>query len=90
MNLSDAQGRLARWRLRLAEFDFKVEYNPGSAQHAADALSRLPGNSHRNVRVAVRAPMSGSNGSTHSGTYIYRPLWDSDQLGLLVQRLPSG
>jgi hypothetical protein len=42
MNLSDAQGRLARWRLRLAEFDFKVEYNPGSAHHTADALSRLP------------------------------------------------
>jgi hypothetical protein len=42
MNLSDAQGRLARWRLRLAEFDFKVEYNPGSAHHAADALSRMP------------------------------------------------
>ena len=42
MNLSDAQGRLARWRLRLAEFDFKVEYHPGSAHHAADALSRLP------------------------------------------------
>jgi transposase InsO family protein len=42
MNLSDAQGRLARWRLRLAEFDFKVEYNPGASHHAADALSRLP------------------------------------------------
>ena len=42
MNLPDAQGRLARWRLRLAEFDFKVEYHPGSAHHAADALSRLP------------------------------------------------
>jgi hypothetical protein len=42
MNLSDAQGRLARWRLCLAEFYFKVEYNPGSAHHAADALSRLP------------------------------------------------
>jgi hypothetical protein len=42
MNLSDAQGRLARWRLRLSEFTFKVEYHPGAAHHAADALSRLP------------------------------------------------
>jgi RNase H-like domain found in reverse transcriptase len=25
MNLSNAQGRLSRWRLRLAEIDFKVE-----------------------------------------------------------------
>jgi hypothetical protein len=42
MNLSDAQGRLARWRLRFAEFTFKVEYNPGVAHHAADAMSPLP------------------------------------------------
>jgi hypothetical protein len=42
MNLSDAQGRLARWRLRLAEFTFKVEYHPGVAHRAADAMSRLP------------------------------------------------
>jgi hypothetical protein len=42
MNLSDAQGRLARWRLRLAEFTFKVEYHPCVAHHAADAMSRLP------------------------------------------------
>jgi hypothetical protein len=42
MNLSDAQGRLERWRLRLSEFTFKVEYHPGAAHHAADALSRLP------------------------------------------------
>jgi RNase H-like domain found in reverse transcriptase len=42
MNLSDAQGRLARWRLRLSEFTFKVEYHPGAAHHTADALSRLP------------------------------------------------
>jgi hypothetical protein len=41
MNLSDSQGRLARWRLRLAEFTFKVEYHPGIAHHAADAMSRL-------------------------------------------------
>jgi hypothetical protein len=42
MNLSDAQGRLARWRLRLAEFTFKMEYHPGIAHHAADVMSRLP------------------------------------------------
>jgi hypothetical protein len=42
MNMSGAQGLLSRLRLRLAEFDFKVEDHPGSAHHAADALSRLP------------------------------------------------
>jgi hypothetical protein len=42
MKLSDAQGRLARWRLHLAEFTFKVEYHPGIAHHAADAMSRIP------------------------------------------------
>jgi RNase H-like domain found in reverse transcriptase/Reverse transcriptase (RNA-dependent DNA polymerase)/Integrase zinc binding domain/Integrase core domain/Chromo (CHRromatin Organisation MOdifier) domain/Retroviral aspartyl protease len=41
LNLSDAQGRLARWRLRLAEFDFTVEYRPGATNHAADVMSRL-------------------------------------------------
>jgi hypothetical protein len=41
MNLPDAQGRLARWRLCLAEFEFQVEYRPGSSNHAADTMSRL-------------------------------------------------
>jgi hypothetical protein len=41
LNLSDAQGRLARWRLRLLEFDFEVQYSPGKQHHAADTLSRL-------------------------------------------------
>jgi hypothetical protein len=41
LNLSDAQGRLARWRLRLFQFDFEVQYSPGKQHHAADTLSRL-------------------------------------------------
>jgi RNase H-like domain found in reverse transcriptase/Reverse transcriptase (RNA-dependent DNA polymerase) len=41
MNLAEAQGRLARWRLRLSEFSFTVEYSPGSTHHAADMMSRL-------------------------------------------------
>jgi hypothetical protein len=42
MNLTDAQGRLARWRLRLSEFRFKVEYHPRVSHKAADAMSSLP------------------------------------------------
>ena len=41
LSLADAQGRLARWRLRLLEFDFEVQYSPGKAHYAADTLSRL-------------------------------------------------
>ena len=41
LNLADAQGRLARWRLRLLEFDFEVQYSPGASHHAADTVSRL-------------------------------------------------
>lgn len=42
MSLTDASGRLARWRLRLLEFDFTVKYRKGAANAIADAISRLP------------------------------------------------
>jgi hypothetical protein len=42
MNISDKQGRLARRRLRLAKFTFKMEYHPGVAYQAADAISCIP------------------------------------------------
>jgi hypothetical protein len=42
LNLADAQGWLARWRLLLLEFDFEVQYSPGEAHHGADTMSRLP------------------------------------------------
>jgi RNase H-like domain found in reverse transcriptase len=41
LNLFDAQGRLARWRLRLLEFDYEVQYHPGALHHGADMMSRL-------------------------------------------------
>ena len=41
MNLTESSGRLTRWRLRLAEFDFVIEYKPGRQNQVADALSRL-------------------------------------------------
>ena len=36
-----ANAKLVRWRLRLAEFNFKVVYKRGSENNIADALSRL-------------------------------------------------
>jgi hypothetical protein len=41
VNKPDLSGRLARWVLLLQEFDYTVEYKPGSAQKQADHLSRL-------------------------------------------------
>ena len=41
LDLSNATGRLARWCLRLSEFDFSVEYKPGIKNKATDAFSRL-------------------------------------------------
>jgi RNase H-like domain found in reverse transcriptase/Reverse transcriptase (RNA-dependent DNA polymerase) len=41
LNLSDAQVRLARRRLRLLEFDYEVQYHPGAQHHGADMVSRL-------------------------------------------------
>ena len=41
MNLRESSGRLTRWRLRLAEFDFTIEHRPGRVHQVPDALSRL-------------------------------------------------
>jgi len=42
LNMDSAQGRVARRRLRLSEFRFKVCTRPGREHHCADAMSRLP------------------------------------------------
>jgi len=42
LNMDSSQGRVARWRLRLSEFRYKVCTRPGREHHCADAMSRLP------------------------------------------------
>ncbi|KAE8964811.1 hypothetical protein PF011_g28532 [Phytophthora fragariae] len=42
MTSPNLTGKLHRWALTLQEFDFDVEYRPGSTNVVADALSRAP------------------------------------------------
>ena len=41
MDIAEPSGRLMRWRIRLSEFDFQVEYKKSKLNTQADALSRL-------------------------------------------------
>uniref|UniRef100_A0ABD2WZX6 RNA-directed DNA polymerase n=1 Tax=Trichogramma kaykai TaxID=54128 RepID=A0ABD2WZX6_9HYME len=39
-NFKDTQGRVARWALKLMEYDFEIVYRKGSLHYVPDALSR--------------------------------------------------
>jgi len=41
LSITPSEGRLARWRLRLAEFDFDIQYRPGVKNLVPDSLSRI-------------------------------------------------
>ena len=56
LDLKESTGRLARWRLRLMEFDFEVVHKPGAFHKAPDALSRLPTTEVDNTEVDDEVP----------------------------------
>ena len=44
----DPAPRLARWIIRMSNFDFEIDYKPGKENQNADALSRLSANDSDN------------------------------------------
>lgn len=42
MSIKSPSGRLARWALKLQQYDLKIQYQPGKTNVVADCLSRPP------------------------------------------------
>lgn len=59
MSLKDPNSKLTRWRLRLAEYDFDVQYKKGKINTNADALSRIQV-LHHNTTPTVDQPQETS------------------------------
>ena len=51
--LKEPNAKLARWKLRLQEFDYKIIYKPGKRNLNADALSRIKINAMETESVIV-------------------------------------
>lgn len=61
-NLKEPSSKLVRWRLKLEEFDYKVEYKKGILNGNADALSRV----EINMNSATAGPSNQYDDETQS------------------------
>eukprot|EP00171_Calliarthron_tuberculosum_P014639 IDg14639t1 len=85
MEITDpTSGRLMRWRLRRAEYDFDVEYRKGSLHVQPDALSRLASDGHATEHEYLEIPClvldlaSLMNSPTLAKLLALQPSIDSD------------
>lgn len=53
MTTSNANSRITRWQLQVAEFDIKIDYIPGKSNYIADCLSRLRHQDDDNIMVVT-------------------------------------
>jgi transposase InsO family protein len=60
MSLKEPNSKLVRWRLKLEEFNYEIEYKPGKINNNADALSRIP------IEINVNEDNDSTGATIHS------------------------
>lgn len=61
-SIKDPGSRLARWRLKLEEYNYKIEHKPGKINKNADALSRIKINHFQEcVKFQQKIPLFANN-----------------------------
>ncbi|KAK9739581.1 RNase H-like domain found in reverse transcriptase [Popillia japonica] len=78
-NLSNPTGRLARWAIRLSQFDFAIQHRKGSLNVVADALSRT-NNEVAVLDLSSNLPKAGLMGSYKNINFPFQ-LISADLLG---------
>lgn len=69
MNMTDASGRLARWRLRLLGYEFTLHYRKGLKNQIYHAVPRLPTFSETTIAPDIKIPCYVIEGLTgHIGS----------------------
>jgi RNase H-like domain found in reverse transcriptase/Reverse transcriptase (RNA-dependent DNA polymerase)/Integrase zinc binding domain/Integrase core domain len=65
-SIKDPGSRLARWRLKLEEYDYEIIYKPGRINKNADALSRIKINYFKNcAKFQTKVYASNENSPEH-------------------------
>lgn len=68
-SIKDPGSRLARWRLKLEEYDYEIIYKPGKINKNADALSRIRINHFKECsKLSSKIYASNQNSPSHSNS----------------------
>lgn len=80
MSLKEPNSKLVRWRLKLEEYDYTIEYKPGKINNNADALSRIPLEVHVNEAENTSTTTDDSDGNNSDNMSVNATIDDNDNM----------